>query len=46
MYIDLKSKTQHQDIFPSTMSLLEVLPTVKCVSPLEVLQDCSAQKIS
>ena len=46
-YIDLKSKkAQHKKIFPSTISLLEVLPTVTCVSPLEVLQNCKAQNIS
>ena len=45
-YLDLKAETQQQDIFPSTMSLLEVLPTIKCVSPLEVLQNCKAQRIS
>ena len=46
-YIDLKSKkAQHKKIFPSTISLLKVLPTVTCVSPLEVLQNCKAQNIS
>ena len=43
-YIDLKFKMQHQKILPSTMSLLEVLPTVDCASPLEVLQKCRTQK--
>ena len=39
-YTDLNSKIQHQNVLPSVMSLLEVLPTVKCASPLEALQKC------
>lgn len=44
-YIDLKSKIRHQKILPSTMSLLELLPTINCVSPLEVLQRYKTQRI-
>ena len=44
-YTDIKSKIQHQNVLPSIMSLLEVLPTVKCASPLETLQNCRLQKI-
>jgi len=44
-YIVLKSKMQSERIFPSTMSLLELLPTVNCASPLEILQNYIARKI-
>ena len=44
-YTNIKSKMQHQSVLPSVMSLLEVLPTVKCASPLEALQNYRLQNI-
>ena len=44
-YIDLELEKAHQRLLPSTMSLLKLLPTVDCQSPLEVLQQCKIQKI-
>ena len=44
-YIDLISKMQCQKILPSTMSFLKLLPTIDCISPLEVLHRYKAQKI-
>ena len=44
-YTDVISKMQHQNVLPSVMSLLEVLPTIKCASPLEALQNYRLQKI-
>ena len=46
-YIDLKSMVKDQKsmgLLPSTMSLLELLPTVNCPSPLEVLQSADILK--
>jgi len=40
MIKDQKSK----GVLPSTMSLLELLPTVNCASPLEVLHSANTQK--
>ena len=44
-YIDLVSKMRHQKILPSTMSFLKLLPTIDCISPLEVLHRYEGQKI-
>ena len=37
-YIDLKLEKMDKKLLPSTMSLLKLLPTIDCQSPLEVLQ--------
>ena len=44
-YIDVISKMQRQKILPSTMLFLKLLPTIECMSPLEVLHRYEAQKI-
>ena len=46
-YMDLKLKgkgRQMKELLPSTMSLLKLLPTVNCLSPLKVLQRCKSPK--
>jgi len=46
-YMDLKLKgkgRQMKELLPSTMSLLKLLPTVNCLSPLKVLQKCKSPK--
>ena len=46
-YLDLKLKGKGQktkELLPSTMSLLELLPTVNCLSPLKVMQRCKVPK--
>ena len=44
-YIDLKFEKMDKKLLPSTMSLLKLLPTIDCQSPLEVLQQCKMKKI-
>jgi len=47
-YLDLKLKGKGQKtkkLLPSAISLLELLPTVNCLSPLKVLKRCKLPKI-
>ena len=43
-YVDVKFETAHQELIPSTMSLLKLFPTIDCQSPFQVLQQYKMQK--